>query len=428
MGFIEEIERRKQQQIQQEISQEISRKATLEARAKREQQLAAEHKKRVAINAERIERDAISFIQDRLTIVGLLDQLNQFGYRGYFEDVARISGFKLGWALYTRHLSGYESSANPAVLKQQEDAHRKFKDASTKLGWTQLLDGKATRHPGHAFFNDRVTTIKEKKMTEPEEIAIGIRFLKEKVRTDEHRNRLAEFLRIEYESPTETWDHVAYVRIDSQSKATITGYDQRQVDFKNIGLLDEELEQAIHNPAVLHETHMTRWLPPSRGSSSGGGSPGNGYNEGSTAGCMSGNSEISTPNGSVPIKDLKEGDLVWTVDRFGHKVQTVIVQKTKRLVSKNHKMAHIILKDGRELIVSPGHPTIDNKEIGNLVKGQVLDKSQIVSVRIMPYREKYTYDILPSGKTGGYWANDILIGSTLSNQFKNAQLHNRLFA
>lgn len=140
-----------------------------------------------------------------------------------------------------------------------------------------------------------------------------------------------------------------------------------------------------------------------------------------------GSSLISTPNGFILVKKLESGDLVWTVDRFGRKVQTIIIQKTKRLVSKDHKMARIVLKDGRELIVSPGHPTIDNKEIGSLVKGQILDKSQIVSVKIMPYQGKYTHDILPFGETGAYWANNILIGSTLSNQFKEIQWHRRLF-
>lgn len=134
--------------------------------------------------------------------------------------------------------------------------------------------------------------------------------------------------------------------------------------------------------------------------------------------CLHGNSLISVPKGFVLIKNLKSGDLVWTVDRFGHKIKAVIVQKTRRLVSKDHKVVHITLEDGRKLIVSPGHPTIDNKELGSLKKGQILDKSQITSIQIMPYKEKYTYDILPSGDTGGYWANDILIGSTLSSQFK----------
>lgn len=210
MGFLGEIERRKQQVIQRQNQRELA----LKAQAEIDIQNAEKWQKNVQINAERIERDAISFIKERSTIASLLDQMNEGGYKGYFEKVSEISGFELGWALYTRYPGGYEPSANPAVLKQQEDARKKLKDASAKLDWSQLLEGKETRHPGHSFFNDRVTTVEEKKMTEPEEVGIGIRFLKQEVRIDQHRNRLAERFKVGYKSPTETWDHVVYVRID----------------------------------------------------------------------------------------------------------------------------------------------------------------------------------------------------------------------
>lgn len=184
------------------------------------------------------------------------------------------------------------------------------------------------------------------------------------------------------------------------SKSQWSGSNGREV-------LEKALEKAYNHPRSVkekkHDYSDPNPLPPYTGD----GGP-----------CLPGDSLISAPKGFVPVKNLKSGDLVWTVDRFGRRIQAPIIQKTKRLVSKDHKMAHIVLKDGRELIVSPGHPTIDNKELGNLVKGQVLDKSQIVSIQIMPYKEQYTYDILPSGDTGGYWANIMLIGSTLSNQFK----------
>ena len=134
--------------------------------------------------------------------------------------------------------------------------------------------------------------------------------------------------------------------------------------------------------------------------------------------CLPGNSPINTPNGLSLVKDLQVGDLVWTVDGLGQRVQVPIIQKTKRPAARNHKMAHVILKDGRELVVSLGHPTIDYKEVGSLVKGDNLDMSYVTSIKVIPYKGKYTYDILPSGDTGGYWANNILIGSTLSDQFQ----------
>lgn len=138
--------------------------------------------------------------------------------------------------------------------------------------------------------------------------------------------------------------------------------------------------------------------------------------------CLSGDSLISAPSGFLKIKYLRVGDSVWTIDRFGHRVQAIIVKNTKRIVSKTHTMAHVVLKDGRELFVSPGHPTIDYKMIGSLVKGDKFDGSYVSSIKVIPYKGKYTYDILPYGTTGGYWANGILIGSTLSSQFERTLL------
>jgi hypothetical protein len=37
-------------------------------------------------------------------------------------------------------------------------------------------------------------------------------------------------------------------------------------------------------------------------------------------------------------------------------------------------------------------------------------------VELFPYDHPATYDLLPSGATGFYWADGILIGSTLANK------------
>jgi hypothetical protein len=42
-----------------------------------------------------------------------------------------------------------------------------------------------------------------------------------------------------------------------------------------------------------------------------------------------------------------------------------------------------------------------------------MDGTWIASVRRIPYRG-FTYDLLPSGPTGRYFADGILLGSTLS--------------
>ena len=146
----------------------------------------------------------------------------------------------------------------------------------------------------------------------------------------------------------------------------------------NSNLLEGALERAFNNSRVR------KWREKE--------TPAASTYQGDEGPCLPGNSSINTPNGFILIKDLRVGDFVWTSDRFGRRVQTVIVKKTKRIASKNHKVAHVVLKDGRELVVSLGHPTIDYREIGSLVKGDILDMSSVSSIKGIPYKGKYTYD------------------------------------
>jgi len=63
--------------------------------------------------------------------------------------------------------------------------------------------------------------------------------------------------------------------------------------------------------------------------------------------------------------------------------------------------------------VSPGHPTADGRHIADLSRGDALDGARVVSVERVRYAGAATYDILPAGATGMYWASGILLGSTL---------------
>ena len=129
--------------------------------------------------------------------------------------------------------------------------------------------------------------------------------------------------------------------------------------------------------------------------------------------CLAGTSLIDTPSGLTLVKDLQVGMLVWTTDKTGQRVSGVITKTSKVPVSSTHQMVHLILNDGRELFVSPGHPTIDGRTVGNLEPGDLYDGVSVVSAKRVSYDQNATYDILPSGDTGFYWANGILIGSTL---------------
>jgi len=129
--------------------------------------------------------------------------------------------------------------------------------------------------------------------------------------------------------------------------------------------------------------------------------------------CLAGNSFIGTPSGLVLVKELRVGMLVWTVDKAGQRVSSVLTKTSKVPVPPTHQMVHLVLDDGRELFVSPGHPIIDGHTVGDLTTGDLYNGASVISTERVPYSEGVTYDLLPSGDTGFYWANGILIGSTL---------------
>ena len=129
--------------------------------------------------------------------------------------------------------------------------------------------------------------------------------------------------------------------------------------------------------------------------------------------CLSGNTRINTPDGDVIIKDMKKGMKVWTTDKNGKKMSGTIILAGKTRVPSTHKVMHIKLSDGRELFVSPGHKIADGRGAGKIILGDTIDGATVVLADLVPYDEEYTYDILPSGDTGMYFANGILLQSTL---------------
>jgi hypothetical protein len=131
--------------------------------------------------------------------------------------------------------------------------------------------------------------------------------------------------------------------------------------------------------------------------------------------CLAAKTLIDTPQGLIAVEDLSIGDSVWTVNQSGERVSAKILRTSRVPVPANHQVVHVILSDGRELWASPGHPTADGQELGDLDVGARLDGARVVTLERLPYERTATYDILPSGDTGFYWANGILIGSTLKN-------------
>ncbi len=128
--------------------------------------------------------------------------------------------------------------------------------------------------------------------------------------------------------------------------------------------------------------------------------------------CLSENTTIDTPNGYVSVKSINEGDAVWTSDINGSR-QIVKVLKTTKIQVNNYQMSHIKLDDGRQVYASPNHPLADGRPIGSIVLSDTVDGARVIIAELVPYQGDYTYDILPSGDTRTYWANGVLLRSTI---------------
>lgn len=129
--------------------------------------------------------------------------------------------------------------------------------------------------------------------------------------------------------------------------------------------------------------------------------------------CLAAQTQIDTPRGPVAVIDLRPGDWVWTVDASGARVAAPVLQTGHMPVPATHQMVHLTLSDGRQLWASPGHPTSDGRVLGQLALGDTLDGARIIHLERVLYGQPATYDLLPASATGFYWANGILMGSTL---------------
>lgn len=129
--------------------------------------------------------------------------------------------------------------------------------------------------------------------------------------------------------------------------------------------------------------------------------------------CLARGTKIATPAGEVAVETLRPGDPVWTLDRLGHRNPAVVVRVGSMAVPSSHEVVHLVLADGRAVLVSPGHPLPDGRPVAALRPGDSFDGSVVASGDRMPYDGGRTFDLLPSGGTGFYWANGIELGSTL---------------
>ena len=129
--------------------------------------------------------------------------------------------------------------------------------------------------------------------------------------------------------------------------------------------------------------------------------------------CLSASTLIGTPNGTVVVTAVRPGMVVWTQGVDGTRLAAPVLEVGSTQVPPSHLMVHLTLADGRELWASPGHRTSAGLPLGSLAVGDVVDGSRVSGWELVPYAGDRTYDLLPAGPTGMYWANGILLASTL---------------
>ena len=104
---------------------------------------------------------------------------------------------------------------------------------------------------------------------------------------------------------------------------------------------------------------------------------------------------------------------VWTFGASGNRFAATVLQTTSSSVPVVFQLVKVTLADRRSVTASPGHPAIDGRLLGYLREGDILDGAAVSVVERVAYDGGSTYDLLPSGGTGLYRANGVLLKSTL---------------
>jgi hypothetical protein len=129
--------------------------------------------------------------------------------------------------------------------------------------------------------------------------------------------------------------------------------------------------------------------------------------------CLAQDTLIDTPAGPLAVQAIAVGTLVWTLDERGARVAAPVVATSRVPVPVTHRVVDLRLADGRRVLASPNHPTADGRQLGDLRIGASVDGSAVAGLDLRPYAAGATYDLLPAGPTGVYWADGVLLGSTL---------------
>ena len=129
--------------------------------------------------------------------------------------------------------------------------------------------------------------------------------------------------------------------------------------------------------------------------------------------CNAPDTPIATPNGPIAIADLRVGDLVYSVHE-GAVVAVPIAQVRTADVPADHQVVRLVLDDGTTVEISPTHPLVDGRTIGDLSVGDSIEGVGVADATLVPYGGDRTYDVLPASDTGTYFVGEARIDSTIA--------------
>lgn len=129
--------------------------------------------------------------------------------------------------------------------------------------------------------------------------------------------------------------------------------------------------------------------------------------------CLARGTLIATPDGEIAIEDIRVGMAVWSIDAGGRHFLATVVKIGRTPVAASHRVVRLMLDDGRIVRASPGHPLADGRLLATIRAGDIVDGVSVLSASLESYDGGSTFDLLPSGPTGVYWADGVALGSTL---------------
>ncbi len=129
--------------------------------------------------------------------------------------------------------------------------------------------------------------------------------------------------------------------------------------------------------------------------------------------CLAKGTLIDTPLGEVAVEVITAGMMVWTVDPEGNRVAVQVLRTSMTSVPASFRVISLSLDDGRTIRASPGHPSAEGRPLGDYRVGDRLDHGVVSRAELVVYQDAETYDILPAGGATLYWADRILLKSTI---------------